>query len=484
MKVKIPPGVFDIIPENDKELWRSSYIWNYVELIIRKTATEFGYQEIRTPVFERTELFARGVGETSDIVSKEMYTFTDKGDRSLSLRPEGTAPAMRAFIDNSLQNQGSVHKLFYIGPMFRYERSQAGRYRQHHQFGVEAIGNSSPEQDAEIIDLIYTVYQRLGLKGLKVYINSLGDTESRIRFRTALKEYLEKHFDKLSPDSKRRYETNPLRILDSKAEEDREIVANAPSLLDYLSDECRAHFNAVRERLDAIGIDTEVNPHLVRGLDYYNNTVFEIVSGELGAQNSIVGGGRYDGLLKMIGGPDLPAIGFGCGIERAIQTMINQMAPLPTRDAPTLFIISLGDEAKEPCFKLLHQLRQMEINAEMDFSGKKLNKIMQYADQQRAEYVIVVGDKELEEGVVEIKEMATGRKESIPLKLLPRFLQIEKQQGEFIRAWSTLSAPFETSEEQNFFLNRLNKRISDTQDITKNLETALRHMQEMVNENE
>lgn len=423
MKYLIPPGVFDIIPIDQQERWKSSYLWAFVEETIRKTARDYGYLEIRTPLFERTELFQRSVGDTSDIVSKEMYTFEDKGGRSLSLRPEGTAPVMRAFIEHQLHQNAPVQKLFYIASMFRYERAQAGRYRQHHQFGAEAIGNATPEQDAEMIDLLYTLYQRLQLKNLSLVINSIGDTATRQAFRQALKDYLAPHFSLLSPESQARFEVNPLRILDSKDPRDRNIVAQAPSILNFLSEEERTHFEDLKRMLDLLRIPYQVNPLLVRGLDYYNKTVFEVVAGELGAQNSIGGGGRYDGLLQTLGGPDLPSIGFGTGIERILQTMINQNVPQPQPMHPALFLIPLGEKAKAPCFEILHQLRQQGIPSQMDFSSKKVGKSMQYANQIGATYVVVIGDQEIESQEVELKEMASGDKSKISLSTLVATLQ-------------------------------------------------------------
>ena len=427
MKYPIPPGVFDIIPIDEQEKWKSSYLWAYVEDIIRETARVYGYHEIRTPLFERTELFQRSVGDTSDIVSKEMYTFKDKGDRSLSLRPEGTAPVMRAFIEHQLHQKVAVQKLFYIAPMFRYERAQAGRYRQHHQFGAEAIGNASPEQDAELIDLLYTLYGRLGLKNLTLYINSIGDTASRLAFRQALKDYLVPQSALLSPESQTRLEVNPLRILDSKDPRDQKIVAHAPSILDFLTPEAQSDFEDLKRLLTILLIPFQVNPLLVRGLDYYNKTVFEVVAGELGAQNSIGGGGRYDGLLTTLGGPDLPSIGFGTGIERIIQTMLNQEVPVPSPHHPTVFLVALGEKAKNECFALLHHLRQQGIAAQLDFSNKKVGKILQYADQIRATYVIVIGDHEIEKQEVELKEMATGQKSTVSLSDLVTTLANNKK---------------------------------------------------------
>ncbi len=423
MKFPIPPGVFDILPQDQQERWKSSYLWSYVEATIRKIAQDYGFQEIRTPLFERTELFQRSVGESSDIVSKEMYTFEDRGGRSMSLRPEGTAPVMRSFIENHLHMVAPIHKLFYIGPMFRYERAQAGRYRQHHQFGVEAIGNNSPEQDAEIIDLLCTFYRRLGLTHLTLIINSIGDLENRQAFKLALKNYLQPQFDLLSPDSQNRFETNPLRILDSKDPRDKEIIAQAPSILDFLNEESRDHFEQLKSLLDSLGISYQVNPFLVRGLDYYNRTVFEVVAGELGAQNSLGGGGRYDGLLQSLGGPPFPSIGFGTGIERVIQTMINQDSTLPHPDHSTLFLVALGVEAKRKCFTLLHELRQQGISSQMEFGERKLGKSLQYANHIHASYVGVIGDHELIQQEVELKEMITGHKIKLPFSALSSFLK-------------------------------------------------------------
>lgn len=482
MNYKIPPGVFDIIPHDEREPWRNSYLWNFVEEKIRQVAKEYGFQEIRTPMFEKTELFQHSAGETSDIVSKEMYTFDDKGGRSLSLRPEGTAPAIRAFLENHLANQGPVHKLFYIGPMFRYERSQAGRYRQHHQFGVEAIGNSAPEQDVELIDLLSTLYKRLGLKNLKVFINSLGDSESRSQFRQTLQTYFRKFQDQLSEDSKKRLEVNPLRILDSKAPEDQEIVACAPSILDSLSPAAQEHFQRVQELLKLIGISFEVNSRLVRGLDYYNHTVFEFVAGDLGAQNSISGGGRYDGLIKTLGGPDLPAIGFGCGIERVIQTMLKQVVALPQPDHPTLFLIPLGEPAKAKCFSLMHELRQNFVRVQMDFSGKKLNKIMQYANQIRAQYVAVIGEQELETEELELKEMATGEIFKVSMKHLIRILNMEQEKNQIIEMWREVTTPFQDDREKQFFIKKISNSIHYTSHISHDLETALQQVRELIDQ--
>lgn len=425
MKYTIPKGVFDILPEEKlpEDQWRASDHWQYVEEMMRKTAHDYGFKEIRTPIFEHTDLFIRGVGESSDIVTKEMYTFTDRADRSLTLRPEGTACVMRAFMEKHLHQMPGMHKYYYIGPMFRYERPQAGRYRQHHQFGAEAVGVGLPEQDVETIDLLCELYRRLGLKNLTVYLNSIGDEATRAAYRQALIDYLQPHFEQLSAESKARFSKNVLRVLDSKDPQDQKIVQNAPSILTMLSDEAKDHFNAVQKLLDKIGITYVINPKLVRGLDYYNKTVFEITSGELGAQNSVGGGGRYDGLLALLGGPSLPAVGFATGIERILQTMAAQKVYFPPPPHPTIFLVSLGEEAKNYCLELLFRLRHAQIAAEIDFQAKKVGQALQLADQLHATYSLVIGDEELKSGQVKLKEMKT--RTEIPLKLneLLSFLQ-------------------------------------------------------------
>lgn len=429
MKYTIPKGVFDILPEEKlpEDQWRTSDRWQYVEEIMRKTAHDYGYKEVRTPIFEHTDLFIRGVGESSDIVTKEMYTFTDRGDRSLTLRPEGTACVMRAFMEKRLHQMPGLHKYFYIGPMFRYERPQAGRYRQHHQFGAEAVGIGLPEQDVETIDLLCELYRRLGLKNLTVYLNSIGDETTRAAYRQALIDYLQPHFEQLSGESKVRFSKNILRVLDSKDAQDQKIVQNAPSILTMLSDEAKDHFTTVQKLLDKVGISYIINPKLVRGLDYYNKTVFEITSGELGAQNSVGGGGRYDGLLSLLGGPSLPAVGFATGIERILQSMTAQKVYFPPAPHPTIFLISLGEEAKSYCVELLFRLRHAQIPAETDFQAKKVGSALQLADQLRAEYSLVIGDEELKSGEAKLKEMKTRTEIPIKLDELISFLSANKQ---------------------------------------------------------
>jgi len=483
-EIKSPPGVFDILPDEKSDLWRNAHFWHYVEGVIRRMAKLYGFHEIRTPLFEKTELFKRSVGEGTDIVSKEMYTFQDKGDRSLTLRPEGTAPVIRAFIEHQLAQQAPLHKLYYIAPMFRYERSQAGRYRQHHQFGVEIIGSSAPEQDAEMIDLAYSICSFLGLKNLSVVINSIGTAESRQTYRAALKDFLKSQFEQLSPDSKGRFETNPLRILDSKDPRDKEVIAKAPSILNFLDEESEAHFEIVKQCLDALEIPYQVNPFLVRGLDYYNKTVFEITSGELGAQNSIAGGGRYDGLIKSLGGPDLPSTGFAMGIERILQTMIGQNISIPPSSKSLLFLIPMGEEACKVCYKIQHDLRSQGLSVQMDYSGKKLNKAMQYANQLGVTFVAVVGDQELQSQEVELKNMATGEKLKAPLLHLGRILLVDAQSDQFLQLWNTLSKPFEDPAQTEFFLSKLSHNIKQTQHLTSSIQKAMLDILRLVqNEN-
>ncbi|MBS0651866.1 MAG: histidine--tRNA ligase [Verrucomicrobia bacterium] len=409
MEYTAPKGVFDIVPFEQKEedKWRESHRWNYLESILRQTANDYGYQEIRTPIFEKTELFVRGVGESSDIVSKEMYTFLDRAERSMTLRPEGTASAMRSFVENRLYQNPGLQKYFYIGPMFRYERQQAGRYRQHHQFGAEAIGIGKAEQDVELIDMVCEIYRRLGLKNLNVMINSVGDAASRTAYKEALVSFLTPHFEQLSADSKVRFSKNILRILDSKDAGDQKILEGAPTILDHLTVDAKQHFEQVLRLLDGLKLSYTVNPKLVRGLDYYNKTVFEITSGELGAQNSLGGGGRYDSLTESLGGPNLPSVGFGTGLERILQTMIKQNAPFPEPPHPTLFIVPLGEASLSWAFELVCRLRHEHIRAEIDLSGKKVQQGLQLANQLQAEYCLVIGDEELAQKTGKLKKMTT-----------------------------------------------------------------------------
>ena len=418
MKVQIPKGTFDILPYGTSDTWRLSNLWQYVEALIREVTFEYGYKEIRTPIYENTELFQRSVGETSDIVGKEMFSFLDKGGRPISLRPEGTASVMRSFVENHLANLGSVHKLFYIGPMFRYERPQQGRYRQHHQFGIEAIGCPHPEQDAEVIDILLQIYKRLGLKNLVVHINSVGDSVSRDHFRTALLNYLRPHFDSLSPESQARFEKNPLRILDSKDPKDQEIVAKAPSILECLTPEADRHFQELCRLLKLIHIPHIINDKIVRGLDYYNKTVFEVLTQDLGAQNTLGGGGRYDGLISSFEGPDLPGVGFATGLERVLQVMTAQNRQLPPSPHPLIYFIPLGDEARHSCFALATQCRHHQIATEIELNSKKIQTALQNASKSCAAYCAIIGADEIAKSCVQLKNLASRETQEVPFDQL------------------------------------------------------------------
>lgn len=424
MKYTLPKGVFDILPKesDSKDAWKESHRWNYVEQIIRKCAADYGYQEIRTPLFEHSELFIRSVGESTDIVSKEMYTFLDKGGRSLSLRPEGTVGTIRAFIEHQLYLKG-CYKYFYIGSMFRYERPQKGRYREHHQFGIEALGQNHPAQDVEVIDMVYELYRRLGLKNIQVMLNTVGDETTRNNYKAALRNYLSSYESQLSEESQIRLQKNILRILDSKSEVDQKILENAPSILEFLSPEAASHFSQVQFLLQQQSIPFIINSKLVRGLDYYQKTVFEITSTGLGTQNSIGGGGRYDGLIYNLGGPDLPSIGFATGIERLLQVMQNENFVFPLQPHPTLFFIPLGEKAFNRCFNLLCYLRHQGFSVEMDLSNKTIQHGLQNASSKNAVYVAVIGDQELESGQFQLKNLASRQSQTLSIANIETYLK-------------------------------------------------------------
>lgn len=428
MKYSPPKGTFDILPNEPKveNKWKESHHWDYLESVMRELAHTYGYQEIRTPIFEKTDLFIRGVGETSDIASKEMYTFQDKGDRSMSLRPEGTASVMRAFAQNNLQQLGPHHKFFYIGPFFRYDRPQAGRFRQFHQFGIEAIGSGAPDQDFEAIELLYSLFCRLGIHNLKVLVNSLGNLSCREKYQRALLDFLSPYFETLSPESQVRFTKNPLRILDSKDEKERLLLKEAPSILDFLDDASQKHFDSVCELLTRYRIPFEITPQLVRGLDYYNQTVFEITSDILGAQSTIGGGGRYDGLLPLLGGPDLPCVGFSTGLERILLTMEGHNASFPEKPGPLVSLIPLGIEEKKIAQTLLYELRHHKIPSGL-IEAKKIQKGLQHAEQIGSVYVVIIGEKELQEHMGQIKTMKTRETQTLSLSKIVEYFT--KQYG-------------------------------------------------------
>lgn len=401
-------GTLDLLP---KESCKTQYI----EAAVREIAENYGFLEMRTPVFEHTELFQRSVGETTDVVQKEMYTFEDKGGRSITLRPEGTAGAARAFLEHGLFNDALPQKIYYLTSCYRYEKPQAGRLREFHQFGVESFGAGTPAADAEIISLAHAVFRYLGVQNLALEINSIGCPECRKKFQEALKAYFESYREQLCDTCKSRLERNPMRILDCKSPVCSEIAAGAPKILDYLCDDCRAHFDAVQKYLQAMDIAFTVNPTIVRGLDYYTRTVFEFVSSEIGAQGTVCGGGRYDGLLEELGGKPMPACGFGMGIERLLLLMEAQGVPFPEPKKCDVYLVSMGEEAGLKAAALAEQLREEGLSAQFDTVGRGLKAQMKYADKIGAAYTVVLGDAELESRRVNLKNMRDGTQTELDL---------------------------------------------------------------------
>ena len=404
--INIPKGMKDVLPSQ-------SYKWQYVEETARKVASAFGFKEIRTPVLEHTELFLRGVGDTTDIVNKEMYTFLDKGNRSVTLKPEGTAGVARSFVENGMLNDGLPAKMYYFSPAFRYERPQAGRLREHHQFGVELYGSASPQADAEVITLVDIFYKRLGLKEVRLQINSIGCAECRKAYSAALKEYFKPHLADMCADCNSRFEKNPMRILDCKEERCKKYTANAPAITDYLCDDCRAHFEEVKKLLNLSGVEFTVNPSIVRGLDYYSRTVFEFVSGAAGAQGTVCGGGRYDTLLQQIGEKPVPAVGFGGGIERLLMVMEAEGVNIPEPQKIGIYVAGMDEKTREFAFKLTNQLRLNGISAECDLMERSVKAQFKYADKLGAQYVAVIGENEVTSGSVNIKKMSDGTQQAV-----------------------------------------------------------------------
>lgn len=412
MDMKAPRGTEDILPKDVKA-------WQYVEEKIKELCKRYHYKEIRTPVFEHTEVFQRGVGDTTDIVQKEMYTFLDRGGRSLTLRPEGTAGVARAYVQNKLYGEPNQPvKLYYFAEMFRYERPQKGRMRQLNQFGVEVLGSQDPAVDAEVIDLAMTVYRTLGLKSLKLVINSLGDSESRQKHRQALIDHFNPYKEELCTDCQTRLEQNPLRVLDCKKDMDHPAMASSPSILDYLNEESKEYFEEVRGYLDAIGIEYEVDPTLVRGLDYYNHTAFEIMSNAegFGAITTLAGGGRYNGMIEEFGGPNTPAIGFGMGLERLLMALEAEGIEIPSDETLDCFLIAVGEKAEKEAVRLLHHLRAEGIQADKDYQKRKMKAQFKAADRYKAKFVLIIGEEELERNVVTVKDMATGEQSEMPVQ--------------------------------------------------------------------
>ncbi len=406
MLTRAPRGTRDTLPSQ-------IYKWHHVENKIRKLCSCYGYREIRTPVFEHTELFERGVGGTTDIVQKEMYTFTDKGNRSLTLKPEGTASVVRAFIEHKLYADTLPLKMYYLSPVFRYERPQAGRLREHHQFGVEAFGSQSTSVDTEIIDLAMTLFNTLGINNLQLNINSIGCPKCRKDYNAALKAYLDNNKESLCGTCKDRLEKNPMRIIDCKEPKCQTLVDKAPLILDYLCGECNSHFEELQHYLKTLDYSYVINPRIVRGLDYYTKTVFEIISNDIGAQGTVCGGGRYDGLIEECGGPSLPGVGFGLGLERLLMVMEHQGIEIPEPVYNDVSIVSIGDEGYLKAFSLASRLRAAGVATEIDHMGKSIRAQFKKADKLGSRFCIIIGEEELLKSRFKVKNMLTGSEEEM-----------------------------------------------------------------------
>jgi histidyl-tRNA synthetase len=413
MKYQKPKGTADILPPFSKE-------WQFVEQNARETFALYNYEEIRTPIFEKFEVFSRSAGDTSDIVTKEMYDFDDKGGRHIALRPEGTAGVVRAFVENKLygpEHQKPV-KVYYMGPMFRYERPQSGRLREFHQIGVEAFGSDSPKIDVETIMMGMDFLKKLNVSGLKLVINTLGDKESRDAYRQALIDYLEPHFEELSDDSKERLHKNPLRVLDSKDKNDQKIVENAPEILDYLTEDAQKHFTSVKEELDTLGVEYVVDSSMVRGLDYYNHTIFEIMIADspLGKGDvTICAGGRYNGLVEELGGPEVSGVGFGLGVERLLLLLNDETQASLQSKQLDFYVVGIGDAVQNDVLKVVHELRQMNFVTEQDYLDRKPKAQFKSADKMNAKYVVTMGESEMNDRVFKLKDMASGEERTVAL---------------------------------------------------------------------
>ena len=423
MKLQKPKGTQDILPADSAK-------WQYVENVARETFKKYNYGEIRTPMFEHYEVISRSVGDTTDIVTKEMYDFHDKGDRHITLRPEGTAPVVRSYVENKLfapEVQKPV-KVYYIGSMFRYERPQAGRLREFHQLGVECFGSKNPATDVETIAMAYQLFNTLGIKDVTLHLNSLGNTDSRLAYRQALIDYLTPMRDTLSKDSQRRLDENPLRVLDSKEKEDKVAVENAPSILDYLDDESQAHFDEVRAMLDSLNIPYVIDTNMVRGLDYYNHTIFEFITTIDKSELTICAGGRYDSLVEYFGGPETAGFGFGLGLERLLLVLDKQGIELPVEESLDVYIAVLGSGANGKALELVQAIRYQGFKAERDYLGRKIKAQFKSADTFKAKTVITLGESEVESGVVKVKNNATREEVTVSFEeLTNNFAAVLKQ---------------------------------------------------------
>ncbi|ARQ07244.1 histidine--tRNA ligase [Macrococcoides canis] len=418
--INIPRGTQDILPAETAK-------WRYIESKLHDIAASYNYKEIRTPMFESTDLFARGVGDSTDIVQKEMYTFKDKGDRSLTLRPEGTAAVVRSYIENKMNGDANQPvKLYYNGPMFRYERKQKGRYRQFVQFGVEAIGSENPAIDAEVIHMVYNIYKSFGLKHIKIVLNSIGDMDSREEYKQALIQHFEPHIDNFCNDCKNRLHTNPMRILDCKVDREQPAVKTAPKITDYLNDYSKNYYEEVKQYLDLLNIPYIEDASLVRGLDYYTHTAFEVMSEAegFGAITTLCGGGRYNGLLEMLDGPKETGIGFALSIERLLLAIEAEGIELDVEESVDIFVVTMPETVKE-AVKIVAELRNAGIRADMDYLGRKMKGQMKQADRIQATYTVVLGSNEIETSEIQIKAMQSGESETIKLQDIASYIKGE-----------------------------------------------------------
>ena len=422
--IKMPRGTQDILPQDSAK-------WRYIENRLHTLMELYNYKEIRTPIFESTELFARGVGDSTDVVQKEMYTFKDKGGRSLTLRPEGTAAVVRSYIEHKMQGEPNQPiKLYYNGPMFRYERKQKGRYRQFNQFGVEAIGAENPSIDAEILAMVMHIYEYFGLKHLKLVINSIGDSESRKEYNEALVKHFEPVIDTFCSDCQSRLHTNPMRILDCKIDRDKEAVKNAPRITDYLNNDSKSYYEQVKLHLDNLNISYVEDPNLVRGLDYYTHTAFELMIDNPeydGAITTLCGGGRYNGLLQLLDGPDETGIGFALSIERLLMALDEEGISLDVSEDFDLFVVTMGEDADRYAVKLINDLRRNGIRVDKDYLNRKIKGQMKQADRLNAKYTVVIGDQELENNEIGVKNMISGETENVQLDELINYFKNRKE---------------------------------------------------------
>ena len=408
MLTNAPKGTKDIMPKD-------VYKWQYLEKIFAEICGEYGFREVRTPIFEHTELFKRGVGDTTDIVEKQMYTFDDYAGRSITLKPEGTSPVVRAFVEHKTYAEVQPTKMYYIIPCFRYEKPQSGRLREFHQFGIETFGTGNMLADAEIIALASDFLTRLGIRDVELHINSIGCPDCRKKYREALKAFLLPKYDQLCETCKGRFERNPMRILDCKSPICHELTQGAPMMLDYLCEDCRTAFDDLQTNLTSLGVPFVIDPGIVRGLDYYTKTAFEFVSNNIGAQGTVCGGGRYDNLIEEVGGPSIPGVGFGLGIERLLLVMEANGVVIPEPEGPDVFIAFLGDRGKAYALRLMRDLRSKGVRTEMDVLSRNLKGQLKYADRINVRYTVVVGDQELDEGVLLLKDMKHSTQESVKI---------------------------------------------------------------------